>query len=110
MRGLPARPRPCDATTAGLLAYTFTLVTMEAKTVPSEWARRWAMRWRSGGACADAGSWTAVVLVHCGSWGAGLCFLGWWLRGCGGYAPFLMQNLKNPTDGFLMGRFLNARS
>jgi hypothetical protein len=62
----------------------------------SEWARRWEMGWRSGGACADAGSRTAVVLV--GGWGAGLCFLGWWLRGCGGCAPFLMQNLKNPLE------------
>jgi hypothetical protein len=66
MREPPARPRPCDATTAGLLAYAFTLVTMEAKTVPSEWAWRRAMGWRSGGACADVGSWTAVVLVGAG--------------------------------------------
>ena len=76
--------------------------------MPSEWARRWEMGWRSGGACADAGSRTAVV--HVGGLGGWTLFLRVVAAGLWGVCTVSYAKLEKSIRAFLMLRFLNARN
>ena len=57
---------------------------------------------RGGGGSGESGGHVSVCVI--------VRFLEVFVQGLWGYAPFLIQNPKKRTGGFLMGRFLNARN